>query len=166
LIIRAACCKHVVQFVRLKDALPCITVCMVHTIFGCKPVGLQPIGILPELHYVIAWSIKPDQRRNANVARWTFGWDSEGQTRRACPFTQRAEQHGWKRTRPSEKVSVCLRLHAWLQLCIPAWLDLNEHKWWPSLCHAATTHPCTLAVSFLWTTCLCQPQSHTAWLWH
>ena len=24
-----------------------------HCVFGCKPVGLQPIGILPELHYVI-----------------------------------------------------------------------------------------------------------------
>ena len=22
-------------------------------IFGCKPVGLQPIGVLPELHYVM-----------------------------------------------------------------------------------------------------------------
>ncbi len=23
------------------------------SLFGCKPVGLQPVGILPELHYVI-----------------------------------------------------------------------------------------------------------------
>ena len=22
-------------------------------LFGCKPVGLQPVGVLPELHYVM-----------------------------------------------------------------------------------------------------------------
>ena len=29
------------------------TNCFRHYLFGCKPVGLQPIGVLPELHYVM-----------------------------------------------------------------------------------------------------------------